>query len=120
MAHAQRITKEMQSCIDVCQECHAVCTEAVLHCLTLGGEHAEAHHVQLLLACAEICRTSATFMELGSDLHVETCGVCSTVCTRCAEGCERFAEDDVMQRCAEVCRRCAESCREMAVAGRAT
>jgi hypothetical protein len=81
------ISKEMQRCIQTCQECHAICTETVLHCLTLGGEHAEAHHVRLLLACAAICRTSATFLELGSDLHTETCRVCATAAPRTASAC---------------------------------
>jgi hypothetical protein len=103
----------MQHCIDICQECHSVCLETVIHCLQMGGEHAEPNHIRLLLDCAEICQTSANFMLRGSDLHGLTCATCAEVCDRCAEDCERF-DDAQMKRCAETCHRCAESCREMA------
>jgi hypothetical protein len=111
--HMSHISTDMQHCIDICQECHNVCLETVMHCLHMGGEHAEPNHIRLLLDCAEICQTSANFMLRGSDLHGLTCAACAEVCNRCAEDCERF-DDAQMKRCAETCRRCAESCREMA------
>lgn len=117
MATATRqheMTREMQHCIDECLACHRVCLETVTHCLQMGGRHAEAAHIRLLLDCAEICQTSANFMLRGSDLHGRTCGVCAEVCTRCAEDCERFGDDAQMLACAETCRRCAALCHEMA------
>jgi Domain of Unknown Function (DUF326) len=117
MNHPHKHSPEMERCIDNCQECHEVCLHTVTHCLDKGGRHAEAHHIRLLLDCAEICETSANFMIRHSDLHAETCRACSEVCERCAEDCERLADDDMMRRCAEICRRCAESCRQMAGAG---
>ena len=108
---------EMQQCIQNCMECHRICLETVAHCLQMGGKHAEATHIRLLLDCVEICQTSANFMIRGSDLHARTCAVCAEVCERCAEDCERIGSDDEqMRRCAEMCRRCAESCRRMASA----
>jgi hypothetical protein len=109
-----QIDPRTQECIDRCQSCQEICLEAVTHCLSLGGKHAEAHHITMLLACAEICDTSARFMLLGSPHHQRTCEVCAEVCDDCARDCERFGDDDTMQRCAESCRRCAESCRQMA------
>ncbi len=89
--------------------------ETVTHCLQMGGKHAEAAHIRLLLDCAEICATSANFMLRGSELHARTCAVCAEICERCAEDCERIGPDDeMMQRCAEMCHRCADSCRRMA------
>jgi hypothetical protein len=111
MAH---ISNEMRQCIQECQSCHSVCLETVTHCLQKGGAHAEASHIRLLLACVEICQTSANFMLRGSELHTQTCGACAVVCERCAEDCERLGDDEMMRRCAEACRRCAESCRKMA------
>ena len=105
---------EMRECIQRCTDCHNVCLETVGHCLQLGGPHAEANHIRLLLDCAQICATSADFMLRGSDLHGRICGVCAEVCERCAEDCERFGDDEQMRRCAEECRRCADSCRRMA------
>ena len=106
--------ERMRACIEQCNNCHAICTETVAHCLQVGGEHNESSHIRLLLDCAEICQTSANFMLRMSDLHGQTCGVCADVCERCAEDCERFGDDRMMQQCAEVCHGCAASCRDMA------
>lgn len=115
MPHAamQRLSPEMQECIDHCQECQEICLEAVDHGLRQGGPHAEAGHIRLLLDCAEICRTSAGFMLRGSELHGRTCAVCAEICERCARDCEGFEDDDLLKQCAEICARCAESCRRM-------
>ena len=115
MPHHQHHTPEMEQCIQNCTDCHNICVETTSHCLQLGGKHAEANHIRLLLDCAQICQTSADFMLRGSDLHGRTCDVCAEVCQRCAEDCERIDPNDAqMKECAEMCRRCAQSCREMA------
>lgn len=114
MAH--QIAPRLQECIDRCHSCEEICLEPANHCLTMGGKHAEADHIRMLLACAEICDTSARFMLIGSKHHMRTCEVCAEVCEACAKDCERFGDDETTQRCAEICRRCAESCRQMAKA----
>ena len=106
----------MQECIDRCQSCQESCLRTVSHCLSKGGMHAEASHIQMLLACAEICDTSARFMLLESTHHGRTCDVCAEVCSACADECARFGDDEAMQQCAETCRKCAESCQRMAAA----
>jgi hypothetical protein len=104
--------EEMRRCVEDCLACHSIClTTLSQHCLDVGGKHVEPRHTRLMLACAEICRTSAFFMELGTEFHKRTCAVCAEVCAECAKSCEGF---DDMQECAEACRRCAESCRRMA------
>jgi hypothetical protein len=106
----------MKECIDNCSECHAVCLQAVAHCLAQGGDHATEEHIRLLLDCAQACQTSADFMLRSSTLFSAVCGACAEVCERCADSCERFQDDRQMVACAEVCRKCAASCREMAAA----
>ena len=108
------IDPRLQECIDRCQSCQEACLETVSYCLEQGGKHAEAAHVRTLIACGEICDTSARFMLLGSEHHARTCEVCAEVCETCAKHCDRFERDEIMQRCADTCRRCAESCRQMA------
>ncbi|MEP7187725.1 MAG: four-helix bundle copper-binding protein [Roseiflexaceae bacterium] len=111
----QSIGSDMQQCIQECLNCHSVCLATVPHCLEMGGAHASAAHIGLLLDCVEICQTSANFMLRGSALHARTCGVCAEVCKQCAQDCERIGGDDTyMQACAAACRRCAESCQKMA------
>ena len=114
MSVAGGMSKEMQECIENCSTCHGVCLQTVTYCLGMGGKHAEASHIRLMLDCVEICQTSANFMLRGSDLHTRTCAVCAEVCERCAQDCDRFGDDAQMKLCADTCRRCAESCRRMA------
>jgi hypothetical protein len=110
-----QLSQHMRGCIEHCSNCHNICLETAMHCLQMGGKHAEAGHIRALLDCAQICATSADFMLRGSEMHARICGVCAEACERCAEACERIADgDELMLRCAELCRRCAESCRQMA------
>lgn len=103
---------DMKACIEHCLACYATClSTATGHCLEKGGEHTEKKHFTLMLACAEICRTSAHFMLIGSPHHKHTCGECAEICAECADDCERIGD---MQECVDACRRCAESCRKMA------
>ena len=94
----------MRQCIQNCLECHSICVETAQHCLMLGGEHAGAKHVRLLLDCAQICQTCADFMLRTSHYHIKTCGVCAEICRDCAKSCEQMAgEDETMKKCAEAC-----------------
>lgn len=114
MSHQER-SQQMQECIDNCESCHDICVETIMHCLEMGGQHAEAKHIALLQDCVQICTTSADFMLRMSDYQPQICGVCSDICDACAESCESLADGaDFMQRCADICRKCAESCRKMA------
>ena len=106
------ITEEMQDCIDNCLDCYSVClTMAMGHCLELGGKHTEPAHLKLMMACAEICRTSAHFMLIGTPHHKHTCRECAEICRECAEDCESLGD---MEECVEACLVCAESCEKMA------
>ena len=111
--HSTR-SAEVDRCIEACQSCHEICVESVHHCLHLGGKHAEADHIGLMLDCAAICLTDAEFMMRSSPLHHEVCAACAAVCEACARSCEALADERQMRLCADQCRRCAELCREMA------
>lgn len=107
-----KLSDTMLSCIDECLSCHKSCLSmAMNHCLETGGKHLEPEHLRLMMACAEICQTSANVMLIGTDLHRETCRVCAEVCEACATSCEEVGD---MQECVDACRACAESCRKMA------
>ena len=81
---------------------------------TLPGGRRQAcgpKHFKLMLACAEICQTSANFMLMGAQSHQALCGVCAQACEACAQSCEQL---DDMQGCVNAYDRCADSCRKMA------
>lgn len=113
---SEEMIADMQQCITNCLDCHRICLQTIQHCLQMGGPHAEAGHIRLMMDCAEICQTSENFMLRGSDLHTRTCAVCAEVCDLCAEDCQKMSEDEPMQACADACRRCAKSCQQMAEA----
>lgn len=107
----QKMTSEMKACVDQCLACYSTCLSTAMgHCLETGGEHTEPAHFRLMAACAEMCRTSAHFMLIGTGHHKHTCRECAEICEECADDCERIGG---MDACVEACRRCAESCRRM-------
>ena len=106
---------KMDECIQNCLDCYRACLATVPHCLSRGGEHASPAHITMLLECAEICRTSAHMMIIGSTHHGEVCGLCATACERCSEECRMMGNGDTkMLDCADVCDRCARTCTGMA------
>ena len=106
------LSSEMKHCVAECLKCYSTCLSmATHHCLAVGGKHVERQHFTLMLACAEICRTSAHMMLLGAPGHKETCEGCARICEACAKSCEAVGD---MDGCVAACRACADSCRKMA------
>ena len=106
---------EMQKCIQLCRDCHAMCTQTIAHCLKLGGRHAAPDHIRLLVDCAQMCATAADYMIRESPFHDRLCRLCSELCKQCGKDCEQVARDDQMvKQCIEMCRKCAGSCERMA------
>ncbi len=106
------MSPEMKTCIDNCLACYSECLSMAMgHCLEMGGQHTEPKHFKLMMACAEMCRTSAHFMLIGTEHHRHTCRECAEICRQCAADCERVGD---MQSCVEACTKCAESCEKMA------
>jgi hypothetical protein len=102
------------NCIRECLDCYQICVRTKVHCLKLGGEHAQASHIALLSACAEICQLAAHSMLTESEFQEKLRALCAEACKRCAEDCAKFTEDEVMQTCSDVCKRCALACQAMA------
>ena len=116
--HHHAMGEEMQRCIQLCQDCHALCIQLIDHCLTVGGRFAAPAHIRILMDCAQLCTVTADFMARASSFHDRTCTLCAELCRRCAESCDQVAgNDQLIKQCAELCRRCAESCDRMASKG---
>lgn len=114
MHHGQH-HQAMETCIQVCLDCHKACLGTIGHCLSMGGPHAEASHIRVMMDCAQFCAVSADFMIRGSDHHAHVCRECADICRDCEKSCmEHFGADEAMRACAEACRRCAEECAKMA------
>lgn len=103
----------MKEGIEACNDCRDECERVLFqHCLETGGEHLAPEHVRLMADCIDICRTAASFMLRGSDMHADICNICADICDTCAESCDDIGGRE-MEHCAEACRDCAEMCREM-------
>lgn len=108
----QTLSAEMRACVEECLRCHSTCLGmATNHCLDAGGKHVEPQHFRTMLACAEICRTSAAMMLIGTAHHKQTCRACADICRECADSCEQVGD---MDECVKACLACAESCQTMA------
>ena len=106
------LSHNVQACIDACLACHKMClATAMTHCLETGGDYIEPQHFRRMMDCAAICATAADFMSHKSQFHKELCGLCATICTICAQDCERLGG---MRDCAATCHACAEHCKMMA------
>lgn len=101
-----------QSCIDECLRCYQVCLgTASGHCLDVGDRHVQADHMRLILACAELCRTSAAILLIGTIHHKAICRECATLCDDCAKYCRTVGG---MEACIAACDECAASCLRVA------
>ena len=97
-----------------CLRCREVCEDTVTHALRVGGSAAEDERIGAWLDCADVCRTTATFIRRGSALAGRTAGIAADLCERAAEACAPFAGDGALAGCAQTCRRCAAWCRRLA------
>ena len=105
---------EMQKCLQLCRDCHAMCIQTIAHCLKLGGRHAAPDHIRLFEDCAQMCATAADYMLRESPFHDRICRLCSDLCKQCAKDCEPVAGDDnLVKQCIDMCQKCAGSCERM-------
>jgi hypothetical protein len=110
---APRRADAAELCKERCLECERVCQETLAHCTDMGGKHVEGEHLRLMIDCADICHTTASFVMHRSEFMGAEAQVCGEVCARCAASCERVGADEHMKGCVDACKRCADACRKM-------
>lgn len=109
------VSTEMRKCIDLCLDCHAVCTEVASRIMYNSMQHSEGKRLVVLLDCAQICLTHADFIARQSEHYSELAKLCADICRQCTKSCEQHVDaDEKMKECASICRKCEESCRKMA------
>ena len=103
-------TTQHKESMEAARNCYEVCTETIAHCLQQGGKHVEAEHLQLLMDCANMCKTcwEACLHEGPATQH--TMKACAEIANACADSCEQVGDDEHMKRCVEACRACAQAC----------
>lgn len=96
--------------LDTLKDCEAECNHCTIACLEEQDIQMLATCIKLDIDCAEICRTTASFIERGSEHADHLLKACAEICEACAEECEKHTQMEHCEKCAEACRRCAEAC----------
>ncbi len=107
--------EHFMKCAKSCADCQLQCDSCFQHCLMLTAEGKKEHAktAQLLVDCAECCKTCATLCARQSPLAAHMLESCAKCCDDCAAACEKNSDDKKMAACAKSCRDCARDCREM-------
>ena len=101
-----------QSLINLINECAQACNNCATACLNEEDVQMLTSCIRLDVDCADICRTTAAFLERSSDNSDVVLSVCALICDNCGDECEKHSHMKHCKICAEVCRQCAESCRQ--------
>ncbi len=111
----RQLSQEMQECIQKCLDCHNICLKTFNDCVRQGGELREDRCIRLLISCADMCRTTASFAFRGFQLYERVCLICAEVCELCVGELDRMP-GDALKACAEICSQCAECCKQIPAA----
>ena len=106
-SHAKR------DCIESCTACESLCAETVEYCRKEERLGADVELIAVLMACADICGTSARALIGGSSVHVHVCRACAAVCERAAKLCGDHPGDGLLRACAGACTLAARCCNDM-------
>lgn len=107
------LNEDAEAAVDDCMDCFSICRETIDHCLTMGGEHASADHIRILMDCSQMNTMTADFLLRGSSFASQMCDLNAQLSEQCASSCEKFPDDEIMMACADVCRMTADSCRSI-------
>lgn len=106
------MTDKHKQAIDACLACHITCQEMLAyHGDETGGRQLSSQHIKRLMACIEICQTTANLLAIRAPLSEQLCEICAHICEQCATSCAAI-ENKAMHKCADVCRDCSRACYE--------
>jgi hypothetical protein len=100
---------EIQQCIQDCLNCQQVCLQSADAGQQAGSDSAKMDHLQMLRDCAELCLTTAHFLQHGSPLAGYLCQAAEQVTTICSNECDQTGDSD----CANACRNVSWSCNQL-------
>ena len=96
--------------LNTLNECAAECYHCAAACLGEKDVKMLTNCIRMDIDCAEICKTTASFLARGSEHAAHLLKECAEICNDCAEECEKHIHMEHCKRCAEICRACAEAC----------
>lgn len=106
------MTDKHKQAIESCHTCHITCQEMLAyHGDETGGRQLSSQHIKRLMACIEICQTTANLLAIRAPLSEQLCEICAHICEQCATSCAAI-ENKAMHKCADICRDCSRACYE--------
>lgn len=105
----------MQACAKACSDCQRMCDMCGSHCahMVVDGRKTHAASIASCLDCSTICSAASTIVARGGPFSTTICSACAEACNKCALNCEKFPDDKHMKMCAEECRKCEKACQDM-------
>lgn len=105
---------QTQSCIEACDRCAQQCERGVNECLKDQNVKMLSDCIRQQQDCAEICRTTSSFLSRGSQSSHDICRVAAEICDTCCTELEKQSQRDCCRQSLNACRRCADECRQLA------
>jgi hypothetical protein len=102
---------DFTACIEACIKCAIECE----NCSDTSIDDNAKVSARIARDCADVCWQAAAMMSRNSSLAMFFCSTCESICTFCAEECEKNSHLVHCKSCAEACRICAEECSKIAV-----
>lgn len=102
-----------KSCIADCTACANHCRQCSNACLKVADVKNMIACIQLNNECAAICELAVKYMLADSSFVKQVCKLCADICTACAIECDKHAHMSHCANCASACRACAIVCLEM-------
>ena len=107
--------------IDALNDCAQACTADADADLREDDVDSMVTCIRLCLDCADVCTATVGVISRRAAYDEAVTGplleACAATCARCAEECERHANEHPHCRvCAEACRRCEQACRDLLAA----
>lgn len=84
---------EIDRCVQDLMTCHDVCLQAA------SNASGNSSHATMLQDCAELCQTTAHFLQHGDPLYGYVTSAAATVTQVCGERCESMGDSNTANAC---------------------
>ena len=104
--------EKFRTVIDACYEAAMFSDHCAIACLESNQVNPMKECIEINIYCAEICRTAARFMSMGTFFIDEIVNLCAAICEKCALESAKHP-NDYCQRSAAACKACVEAFRSV-------
>lgn len=110
----RRVSAELRKAISETVDCGRSCIETATYALGRAEHDVSPEQITLLLDCADLCRTTTSFLLRGSGNCMQTVELCGDVAAACARSLAGAGSDPRLQACIDSCIRAAGTLKQAA------